>query len=258
MQTALIPDFSLLVSNLELDTVLVLILVRLKAKLIMKNLLFFCLFFPCICISQHHSSFDFHIGANFVFTPVRSIIDIGFDSNDVAWGAIQGVVKPKLSAQFSFRVYDKIMISTGLAYSQIGIRQYFIDLRNSSKEGYKLIMHSYLDIPLLFRQEFGQLNSSFYVEAGFSSLIYLRTKTTWNRDPEEIIIGRLDYQTQKRLRFALTISIGKNYLITDRTQLFAQISYKRYANLVGQTFFEKDMRSIGFSLGIRRAIVLVD
>ncbi|MDF1695856.1 MAG: outer membrane beta-barrel protein [Saprospiraceae bacterium] len=202
----------------------------------------------------------------------------GFDRSSASssFGGLNA--DPKLfirgGANFNFRLFDQIMMKTGIRYTQLGSVIKLDDLRWPSEIGpngfepdptLPRYIHNhrsskYIEIPLHARYEFSHKKNAFYIEAGFSPQFYINTtlEEKTNLDSESMVIDETEFG-ERRLILGYVIGFGMNHNYSDKIQLFFQPMLRYYPS--SSTIFPGspiDSSSLGLEFGVRRAISLVN
>jgi len=217
------------------------------------NLSICLIFFSLTSLAQFDYSFDF----------VR-----GLDRNKVLSGFIsrfESSYDARIGANVNVKVQDITFIKSGIRFTTIGTKEIMNDLRwpsEISSNGWMpdpslprfmetIYKRRYIEIPLHVRFQFGQNALSGFVELGFSPHIYLNTKmsSTTNLESSSETINETELGG-KRIRNSFVFGIGVNYTATNRIQVFAQPTIRRYQSHLSSGLGLKQS-NIGIELGLR-------
>jgi len=222
-----------------------------------KLLIYFCFFIsPFFTYGQFDYSFDFISSLDYT-TFSRRVFSVKINSK----------LNYRIGGNFNLRIFDNVMLKTGVRYAELGFTHNMDDIRWPSEigpNGYipdptlvKYIHQSidlrYIEIPWLGRYEFSKKKINLFIELGASPHIYLSTRETTKSNLNSETIYRED--NEKRIRFIFVVGIGLNFNISNKIQLFIQPTFRLYP--LTQTLFsvEPGRRSIGVEFGFRRGFV---
>lgn len=112
----------------------------------------------------------------------------------------------------------------------------------------------FLSIPVALRFEGKSSTFNPYVEVGIAPSFYLQTRTVQLLDEERASFVRFDELTSPT-QLAYIASIGANYQLAEKFQLFSQLEGRYHTQLFRDNpFVRENLYGVGLSIGIRRLI----
>lgn len=177
----------------------------------------------------------------------------------------------RVGANFNFRVYEKVMMKTGLRFTQLGLNRripFFISGSTIVSTGNSNIIFSgdpdsmsqgntivhYLEIPLVGRYEFHKKKFTLYTELGIATHLFLNSSTKLENNGGPTTNNSVETIDYDRFMLGIISGLGFNYLVSDKVQLFVQKSLRIYPGV--PTYFSREITeySLGLEVGVRRAL----
>jgi len=219
-------------------------------------IIFFCFInTPAFLLSQHQSSIDIvsslDYSSIFLLKPDETTSNNGTHKINYRFGG-----------NFNFRIFDRTSFKTGIRYAQLGYVESYQEYERPDQTilfARVLIDQQYIEVPLIFRYEFGSKKTSIYSEFGIAPHFYLRTKHTIQNShfKDSYYYRNPIYLNNIRMRIAYIIGLGINHNISKQLQLFVQPTYRFYPKF-SNTIINRGQISMGFEFGVRRAISIAD
>lgn len=253
------------------------ILPLLKRRFIAKTIvLLFLITTSSVSFSQIHTSIDFVSGVD--FTRMSGITEISPGSN-LASFQIDEKINYRVGANFNFRIFEKMLIKTGLRYVQIGFKENF-NLPNDYQFGwinangnqintvntgdifsvmqdpkYNAYDQKFIEIPLISRIELSDKKLALFLEIGISPHIKLSSRNKQiSALGKETIDENVEIFGSKKMLVALIFGIGLNYNVSDNYQFFAQPTIRCYCSDSDKGRYRNAIENIGVEIGVRRVL----
>ncbi len=151
----------------------------------------------------------------------------------------------RIGANFNVKLFDNVILKTGLRYAQVGVK--------NDHTVISTINWRYIEVPLILRYQIGKKAISGFMEFGVSPHIYINTlKRYTSNNRYELEVEDESPFGVKKFRSAIVYSIGVNYDVRKKVQLFLQLVTRKYDALHNQPASSARLRNIGFEFGFRR------
>lgn len=227
---------------------------------------------PTVSMSQMNSSIDFILGLENSYRSLKTASDEITILDLVAFREEKEFHKLnwRIGINYNKRLTNNLLLKSGIRLASVGYKnEKQTDLRWPSEigpNGYMFdpslpheIQFSYdywfLEIPLCVRFEFSQKKISPFVEIGVSPSVYLFTRTKSDTDIGSEVTyrrgGTSDYNNMHIVGFG---SIGANYEINEKIQLFGQALYRYHFTSLVDAPIEENLYNYGVEIGIRRKL----
>jgi len=175
----------------------------------------------------------------------------------------------RFGANFNFRIYERVMVKTGIRYTTVGDLFFLNDLRWPSEIGpngfepdpslpryiNSYTKHRYINIPIAFRHQLNQSKFNTFIEYGFSLLLYLDTDliTESNISEEKRTINYIETNPNfNSTQYTMNFSFGANYDLSNSIQLYGQPNFQVHLNKTFSGSVPNRYYSIGLEIGIRK------
>lgn len=229
-------------------------------------------FYICLLIVPLQVSSQFDYSVDFI-----SSIDYTYVNEEAIVSTLDYSLAPKINyrfgGNFNVKVYENIFIKSGIRFVQVGFVDKLDGIRWPSEIGangyepdptltkyiYNTIDQRQIEIPVIGRYETGEKKLSFFIEAGISPHIYLKTrsKKETNLTTETIFVDETDLGS-KRLIMTFVLGAGVNYNLSEKFQIFLQPTMRFYTSAKSRYLGPRDFRSVGIEFGIRRGFSFVE
>ncbi|MEM9545609.1 MAG: outer membrane beta-barrel protein [Bacteroidota bacterium] len=195
----------------------------------------------------------------------------GVDRNEVSSGLSSGEYTPTYSYRtginLNYKFTNHFFLKTGLRFAVLKTKHEIDNLRWSSEIGpngwmpdptlprsiESIVNRRCIELPLHVRYQFGKGRLSGFTEIGISPHIYLNTQNVNSTNLETVVstIDETEFGTRRFVN-AFVFSVGVNYAITSKLQLFAQPVFRKYQEFIPNSPMEGAQTNFGLEFGIRR------
>lgn len=183
-----------------------------------------------------------------------------------------GNINWHLGANYNIVLVDQHLLRAGIQFSSLGYKTKELDLLwPSQHDGNGGVIidpdltetahfnYNYLffEVPIAYRYEFKNKNKlSPFIELGIIPSLYISTKTKLvTESTTEIEYSDNTNINFNRLHLAGRASLGFNYDISEKLQLFSQLLMRYHLSPIGDAIINEYLYNMGLGIGIRRKIL---
>lgn len=173
----------------------------------------------------------------------------------------------RFGVNFDRQLTNKVWFKTGIRFEKVGFVDYhltdllwgsqieameaiLIDMKGTG-EAKRTVDYSFLEIPAMIRFELLEGKWQPFFEIGISNHIYLRTKTVADIDYYSQINIKEREAEIRNYQFSGVISVGMNYVLTEKLKLFLQPAYRHFITSLDDTASDIHLLGLGVELGAR-------
>ena len=230
------------------------------------------LIIPTITFGQMNSSFDFIFGIENSYRILKSSSEEPIVQGILVDRDNRELKKSNWRVGFNYnkRLSNNFVLKTGIRLASVGYKdEKKTDLRWPSEIGPNGYMFDpslphelqlirdywFLEIPVAARFEITKKKFSPFLEFGVSPTVYISTRTKQITDIDTKVTyqrgGTSDYNNVHLVGFA---SLGVNYSLNDKFQLFGQGIYRYHLTKLIDAPIEENLYNYGVEVGVRRRL----
>ena len=235
-----------------------------------KTIILIILVLPICSFAQFNSSIDLIAGFEYSYRSLNLSSDANLPIDIIALRNSKetGKLNWRFGLNYNRRLSTNIFLKTGIRLASVGYKgEKLTDLRWPSEigsSGYMLdpsLPHEmqlvydfwFIEIPLAGRIEFSDKKLSPFIEVGVSPSYYLSSRTKSITDLETTTTSqRGGNSPYSNLHLVGVISLGTNYSINDKMQIFGQATYRRHMTRLVDAPIQEYLFNYGMELGVRR------
>lgn len=225
---------------------------------------------PLVSFGQLNSSIDFITGIEYSYRSLNMDPDsssLPFNIIDLRNNRESGKANWRIGINYNKRLSNRFYLKTGLRLASVGYKgEKQTDLRWPSEIGpwgyqydpslpheMQLIYdYWFLEIPLAGRYVFLDKKFSPFIEVGISPSYYLTTKTKTITDiGNSTSFSRGGNSPFTNLHLVGVLSLGSNFTVNEKMQLFGQATYRRHLSKLVNASIKEYLYNIGMELGLR-------
>jgi len=228
-----------------------------------------CIFLPFLILAQGNSSFDLVGGIDYSFRQLSSdseeqIVEVILDQRERE----EAKVNWRAGFNYNQQLTTKTFLKSGVRLASVGYRDQKLTglMWGSEHDGtggwtpdpslpHEIQLsfnYLFVEIPIAFRYELGDKKVSPFVEAGIAPMVYMTTNTKRVTDID--VNNSFTRNTQddfNKLHLAGTMSLGINYKLNDKLQIFGQAVGRYHFTKLYDAPIAEHLYNYGLEFGLR-------